>query len=366
MNAETPMRTRGVAFLIALSSLFGSGTAFAQVPRETTIFPAEDTAIISLAMGGEGRWLAALTGQSAIHAPTVRYWDLKTGKRLDPPNSGRPAANEDDADPDARSGGDGPLTTLRMTDRSGLLVFGTDRAVKVQRFRAAPTPEVSNAGDIRVRTNSSLETQVSEDGSRVLVAADKIAIHDLPDGNAIGMIPASRRPALVCASPDFETIAVGSHQDVDLYDLPTRKVRTSLLDHRGAVERLAFSADGKILAVGSTRLDSAYREFANVKLWDHAAGKEIASLPETARTASGLFVDAVGNRVLMHTTACFDRQTGVQMIDRRDEKWVALDCKDAQGRGPNCVAANSSLTLVAAGFADGTIHLYEIRWPTKR
>jgi hypothetical protein len=35
-------------------------------------------------------------------------------------------------------------------------------------------------------------------------------------------------------------------------------------------------------------------------------------------------------------------------------------------RDPLCVAANSSVTLLAAGFSDGTIHLYDIRWPAKK
>jgi WD40 repeat protein len=75
-------------------------------------------------------------------------------------------------------------------------------------------------------------------------------------------------------SSDLKTLATANHQDADLYDTTMGKERLVLEDHRGGVHCLAFSADGKTLAVASTRSD--YRKyFGEVKLWDPATGREL-------------------------------------------------------------------------------------------
>jgi WD40 repeat protein len=56
-------------------------------------------------------------------------------------------------------------------------------------------------------------------------------------------------------SPDAQTLASPNYPDLDLWDVGGGKVRRILGEHRGLVNRPAFSADGRVLAVPSTRYD---------------------------------------------------------------------------------------------------------------
>jgi WD40 repeat protein len=190
----------------------------------------------------------------------------------------------------------------------------------------------------------------------------------LPGGQPLATIKTHHSGShLLRASPDFRTVAVGTFQDVDLYDVGSQKVRLSLLDHRGQVNKVAFTSDSATLVVASSRLDAANREFTNVKLWDCATGKALASLPETRHSASALWVDADAKRILLETTAYYDqRQKRLQAFDRRSEKWVTLECRNDKCSEPTCAAADSSLTRVAAGFGDGSIRVYDLSWPATK
>jgi WD40 repeat protein len=339
-----------------------AGTALAQSIEEIAVLPAEDSAIMSLAIGGDGRWLAALIAPTDDRKAELRFWDLKSRKRIDPPPASKLAESESGEQIDE------PCFPLRMSPRSDLLAIDFGSIFRLHRFRAEPTPHVAIETEFRrERQGTVVSTQVSDDGKRMLYTRENTIFVSLPDGRKVGDMDAGGYASVIRASPDFATIAVATYQDVDLYDFETKKVRASLLDHRGKVEQLAFSADGKILVVASSRLDSENRGFANIKLWNAAAAKEIASLPETKHGASGLWIDATAGRFLLATTAYYDhRKTECQTFDRGEGKWNVLDFKDAKGRGPNCIAANGSLTLLAAGFSDGVIRLYDLPWPAKK
>jgi WD40 repeat protein len=359
------MRTHVFAMLVVVSGLADARPASAQVLKETAALPGDDAAIVDLTMDGESRWLAALGKSYDNPRSSLRFWDLQTRKRIDPPKDAKPKAEEDNGFR-ARFNDDEPRGPLQLT-RSGILAFVTGNGVRLHRFDGEP-PHVSKLdGIVKDRGDYFHSTQISEDGKRVLLLGEKGSIVEVPQGKTIASFELPGFSAPCWASPDFRTVASAAFQDVDLYAVAEKKVRASLLDHRGQVTRLAFSADGKILVVASSRLDSENREFTNIKLWDTAAGKEIASLPETRNYAAGLRIDGAANRFLLTTIAVYgNRQTEYRVFDRSDGKWTVLECNDAKGRGPKCIAANSSLTLLAAGFNDGIIRLYDIRWPAKK
>jgi WD40 repeat protein len=78
-------------------------------------------------------------------------------------------------------------------------------------------------------------------------------------------------------SPDLKTVAFGFYQDVDLWDLAAGKERLTLPDHRGRARGVAFSPDGKTLAVLVGREVGYAKETLEIKLWDAATGKERAT-----------------------------------------------------------------------------------------
>jgi WD40 repeat protein len=69
---------------------------------------------------------------------------------------------------------------------------------------------------------------------------------------------------------------------VELWDPSTGKERMTLAGHRGKVFAVAFSPDGRMLASGGGDWapPAPPGQPSEVKLWDVAAGKELATLSE--------------------------------------------------------------------------------------
>ncbi|MGO8748951.1 MAG: WD40 repeat domain-containing protein [Thermoguttaceae bacterium] len=110
-----------------------------------------------------------------------------------------------------------------------------------------------------------------------------------------GAIPEPKtvqRPGSVGAvafSPDGKLLAIGgavpakngyARGEILVWDVASSQQRHVLAGHPGAVGALAFTPDGKILASGGQRQYALHlgEEPQNVKLWDVASGRELATM----------------------------------------------------------------------------------------
>jgi eukaryotic-like serine/threonine-protein kinase len=87
------------------------------------------------------------------------------------------------------------------------------------------------------------------------------------DPPAEGKVLARHAGRRLSISPDDRTVAVGSTANaVQLWDVPTRKLRRTLAGHHGSILAVAFSPDGRTLASSDAT--------GQVRLWDPSTGSE--------------------------------------------------------------------------------------------
>jgi WD40 repeat protein len=115
-------------------------------------------------------------------------------------------------------------------------------------------------------------------------------------------------------SSDLGTFAVANHQDVNRYDTATEKERLVLEDHRGSVDRLAFSADGETVALASYRSEHP-KTFGEVKLWDPATGRERAVFKDKINFLRALALSPDGKLLAVAGSKDSDGAIEVKLID---------------------------------------------------
>ena len=206
--------------------------------------------VFSVAFSPDGKTVAVGTVD-----PTIRLWDVETGQNIA-----------------TLTGHEGPvLSVVFSPDGKTLASGGRDNTVKVwhvltgrnlQTFkRAAKVSSVAFSPDGKVLASGSVVG---------------IKLWNLETGEDIGMFKQSATTnsvRSVAFSPDGKTLASapvnrfgGTSGAVRLWDVETRKNRTTLPGHTEGIFSVSFSLDGKTL-VGVSN--------SSVKLWDIKTGKNI-------------------------------------------------------------------------------------------
>jgi WD40 repeat protein len=70
------------------------------------------------------------------------------------------------------------------------------------------------------------------------------------------------------------------YQEIDLWDVNTGKPRTTLSEHRGRVQCVHYSWDGKTLVAASAVSRRWLQYVGDIRLWDLATGRERAVFQE--------------------------------------------------------------------------------------
>jgi RNA polymerase sigma factor (sigma-70 family) len=239
--------------------------------KETRAWKGHDSWVTAVAYAPDGKTLA-----SSGNDRTVALWDPATGKELHR----------------FTIGGDGEPPSDVVFSPDGQLLAVIVRGQQVRLWEVAtgkerhlePPPPAGGigggAGGIAIQGVSPVESAAFSPDSRLLATGGRdnsVHLWDLSNGQQIRVFPGHVGWVLAVAfSPDGRTLAVGHWRTVSLWEVNTGKERRRFTGHEGDCSALAFAPNGRTLVCGcgdttaliwdlTGRLDGGKLQAANLK-----------------------------------------------------------------------------------------------------
>jgi WD40 repeat protein len=171
---------------------------------------------------------------------------------------------------------DGPGFALAYSEPAGTLAAGCEHgAILYWNGGVVRGARAGEGTPNALRGHEGPVTALAWGGGSVLASAGadrKIILWAMPDAKALHTLDAGNTVRALAMSPDGKLLAsVGDNPAVRLWDVASGKPGPKLEGHTDWVLALAFSADGKLLASGG--YDGV------VRLWDAPGGKKLLDIP---------------------------------------------------------------------------------------
>jgi WD40 repeat protein len=209
-----------------------------------------------IAISADGKLLAA--GGGDTRGGELNLWDLQNGKEIG-----------------SFPGYTNSLYALAFSPDGKLLASG-DIEHRVMLWDVSARKALAT---FKGHTDWVHAVQFSPDGRTLASAGRKeVKLWDVASGKELASFTRIVEAWSMAFSQDLKTLASPNYQEIDLWDVTAGKERIILSEQRGHVRRVAFRADGKILAASSAVNLGKFHYQGQIKLWDTVTGKEVAIL----------------------------------------------------------------------------------------
>jgi WD40 repeat protein len=319
---------------------------------EPIVFKGHTLTIRCLAISADGKLLASSGGDN--RGRELKLWNVAAGKEL--------GSFADDSNSPEGQGAAGanqlgirrpfpvyvePLYTLAFSPDGKLLAGGGSGAVIVW-----------DVADRRVTAHLPCRLEYMPviafraDGKALGASGgEESKVWDLGTNRELSSVRRQVGRQTAAFSPDLSALAAANYEEIELYDTQKRELRSYLLEHRGRVHCIAYSADGRTLASASIRNEGEHRYRSQIKVWDAATLQERATFDGPSALIRSLALSPDGKSLAL---------LSFQLDSREDRQLRVLDLPsgrerfrdEGRGRGLMHVHFSANGTLFVAGSPD--------------
>jgi WD40 repeat protein len=242
--------------------------------RELLPIPGQRDRIGFVRLSADGRTVTTLPGEAGETNPggdtTLRYWDAHTGMELaPPPGQDRTFPAFDSLTGDADLSADGKtLASLGKDSAVHLWDVASGKELHKIPYEGEAVCQFSPDGELVLLR------------SRDRKARDGVPVRgefwQVKTGKSLGQFETLFGP--VVFSPDGKLLAYRSFTTVYIVDVSTHRELRRIETDAGAVQVITFSPDGKTLAGTGRRPPENRRPPPEIRMWDVATGAQKASL----------------------------------------------------------------------------------------